>query len=702
MPSFALARQFAKSAVVKSIATALYVPGLRSLVPASVADYAGRRGADVHGILGTRLRGLPRPVDLPAIEQLLSVARQNVGSGALSKTSIIIPVFNKAELTRDCLRSLLSIVDVSTTEIIVVNNGSTDSTAELLTQCRDVIRVVDPGRNLGFVGGCNLGAAAANGGYLVFLNNDTILLPGWLDALVDTVERDTTIGAVGSMFIYPVGRLQEAGSIVWKDGSAHHYGGGASPLSRKFVFARDVDYCSGASLLVRRDLFNELGGFDERYAPGYYEDVDLCFGIRTLGKRVVFQPESRLVHYEGGTSGTDLATGMKKFQTINHKKFVSKWKPILETEQLPRSNANVERASDRKHSLPVVMVFDQKLPRPDRDAGSLRMLHILRSLQTWARVVFVPVFGAMESEYERWLTRDGIRVEGLPFWRKWRRENVRAVILSRPEVASRTFKDVRSYFPKAKIVYDMVDAHFVRLEREYQLTGDRNIRDQARAAKRAELTAARNADIVWCTTRADESILEKEIGKFESSIIPTIHLPRPRGHPASKRHGLLFVGNLYHRPNRDGLLFFLENVMPILHPGTELTIIGDGADEEILAFRSSGVDVCGWVDDVQPYTDKARVFVAPLRYGAGIKGKIGEAMASGLPVVTTTIGAEGMDLVHGKNVLIADEPDKLAAAVRSLLDNGDLWKRISDAGVEHVARNYSPDIVAKRISGSLD
>ena len=299
--------------------------------------------------------------------------------GEPPRTSIIIPVFNQAEYTFQCLRSLLREIDFGRDEVIVVDNASTDETRRVLAHFGQLVRVVSNEENRGFVEACNRGAAAARGRYLVFLNNDTEVLPGWLRHLVETVERDETIGAVGSMFLYPDGRVQEAGAGVWQSGEAFHYGWGASPDDRRYNFARDVDYCSGASLLIRKSLFDRLGGFDRRYAPAYYEDADLCFGVRSLGQRVVYQPASKLVHHEGGTAGTDTSTGFKHYQIVNRGKFVEKWRDTLVREHLPKSAANLGRAADRRRG-PALIVFDERVPTPDRDAGSARMFVILKSL----------------------------------------------------------------------------------------------------------------------------------------------------------------------------------------------------------------------------------------------------------------------------------------------------------------------------------
>jgi GT2 family glycosyltransferase len=299
------------------------------------------------------------------------------------QTSIIIPAFNKAAFTYQCIRSLMQEIDFGENEVIVIDNASTDETQRVLARFGDVLHIIRNEENRGFVDACNEGSAAACGRYLVFLTNDTKVLPGWLDQLVETIEANPPNGAVGSMFLYPDGSIQEAGAFVWSNGEAQHYGWRAAPDDRRFTFAREVDYCSAASLLIKKEIFDRLGGFDRRFEPAYYEDVDLCFGVRSLGYKVIYQPLSRLIHYEGVTAETDTSKGMKRFQITNREKFVAKWHEVLESEHLPKNLKQLTEASNRNRDWPRIVVFDERVPSPDRDAGSLRMFLILKTLAKW-------------------------------------------------------------------------------------------------------------------------------------------------------------------------------------------------------------------------------------------------------------------------------------------------------------------------------
>jgi GT2 family glycosyltransferase len=198
------------------------------------------------------------------------------------------------------------------------------------------VKVIRSRRNRGFLASANSGAEAAEGEVLVFLNNDTVLLPGWLEPLMRVLVDRPEAGAVGGRLLYPDGRLQEAGGLVFADGSAWKLGYGdtdaAAPL---YSYQREVDYCSGCLLATPRSLFLELGGFDKRYAPGFYEDTDYCFSVRDRGLRVYYEPQSCVVHVEGATAGTDLDSGPKRYQVVNQQKFARKWKRAL-TEQPER------------------------------------------------------------------------------------------------------------------------------------------------------------------------------------------------------------------------------------------------------------------------------------------------------------------------------------------------------------------------------
>lgn len=228
------------------------------------------------------------------------LVRRGAQSPTAPSVSIIVPVLERVDALTGCLKSLRRMVNAPPYEVVVVGNGTPDALIGALPE-QDFIVVVSLDVNLGFAGGCNWGARFASGQRLVFLNDDTEVTPGWLGALVEVAESSQRIGAVGSLLLDPDGRVQEAGSVLWRDGGTYQVGRGLSPRDFVATQIRSVDYCSACGLLVKRNAWDAVGGFDEAYYPAYHEDVDLCLSLRAHGFRTVFAPRARLRHYRGGS-----------------------------------------------------------------------------------------------------------------------------------------------------------------------------------------------------------------------------------------------------------------------------------------------------------------------------------------------------------------------------------------------------------------
>jgi GT2 family glycosyltransferase len=272
--------------------------------------------------------------DAGACPQLAVEWITNESQSPLESVSIVIPCYNGRSLTDACLESLLrNLPPQFSGEIIVVDDASTDDTHQSLQRWANQeprLQILRNPQNQGFVDTCNRGATEASGQYLIFLNNDVVLLPGWLPPLLELFRRFPQAGAIGGKLILPNGTLQEAGSCVFSDGSAMNFGRGDSRLNASlYSYVREVDYCSGALLATPRALFQELGGFDPMFRPGYYEDTDYCFKVRAKGYQVFYQPGAAVIHREGGTAGTDVAVGMKRHQVLNQSKFVERWSETL-------------------------------------------------------------------------------------------------------------------------------------------------------------------------------------------------------------------------------------------------------------------------------------------------------------------------------------------------------------------------------------
>ncbi len=641
-------------------------------------------------------------------EQPPSAARTGKGWYPLSfpifesiEVSIIIPVYNKSDYTFRCLCSIFE-NSARAYEVIVVDNASSDETPRMLEAMKG-LRVIRNERNEGFVAACNRGADAARGNHYLFLNNDTEVGEGWLEAILAPLS-DEKAGIVGAKLIYPNGKLQEAGCIIWQDATGWQYGRLDDPERPQYNYRREVDYCSGACLLIRKELWLRLGGFDPRYAPAYYEDTDLCFGARSLGYKVIYQPECRVVHYEGITAGTDTSKGYKSYQQVNYSKFRDKWREVLETahykgpEDLYLAR---ERGIDRR-----ILVVDHYFPTFDMDSGSLRMFSIVKILvEMGHKVIFWPDNLLYDERYGLELQRLGVEAvygeddfDFVEFMKEYGK-HIHLAILSRPHIAINYIYAVQNY-SNARIVYDTVDLCFLREERKAKVDALTAGRD----AKRTELLLTYLSQRTLVVSSVEEKILGEMGFADKVSILPNVHAPEPAHNTFENRHGLMFIGGFMHQPNEDGVVWFVEKILPLVHkeiPEVKFYVVGSHPSEAVKALASPDIVVTGYVEDVSPYFEGTRVFVSPLRYGAGIKGKIGQSMSYGLPVVTTSIGAEGMGLVDGQNCLICDDEEEFARRVVEVYNDRELWMRLSQNGTEHVMRCFSPEAVKAQLQAVL-
>lgn len=610
--------------------------------------------------------------------------------------SIIIPIYGKCDYTLRCLRSIANKPPVTAFEIIVINDCSPDNSAEIL-QPIEGIQLISNTHNQGFIRSCNIGAKAAKGQYLHFLNNDTEVTENWLDELVRTFKNLPGTGFAGSKLLYPDGKLQEAGGIIWQDGSAWNFGRYQNPLLPEFNYAREVDYCSGASIVVPKELFDELGGFDEHYLPAYGEDSDLALKIRDRGYRVIYQPLSVVIHHEGITSGTDVTQGTKHYQIENGKKLFQRWQERLKRHQI--NGTDVDNAKDRMADRRV-LVLDHCTPTPNQDAGSVTVFNLLLLLREMAfQVTFIPEDNFLYMPgYTQELQRNGIEVIYAPYVtsvEQHLKDSARhydLFFLFRPKVVERHLKTIGKFVPNAKILYHTVDLHYLRMTREAELLKDAGKKRKADEMKLRELAILRTVDasIVHSTTELE--ILSKELPDAKIHVFPLIMNVCGINKKFEERKDIVFVGGYQHPPNVDAVEYFVTKIMPLLRsrlPGVHFYAVGSQVPAEINALSCEDVIVTGFVENLNSLLDQMRVSVAPLRYGAGIKGKIGSAMAVGLPVVATSLAAEGMSLTDGDNILVAegDSAEQFAEAVVRLYLDKTLWNRISQNGLEF-AENF--------------
>jgi glycosyltransferase involved in cell wall biosynthesis len=364
-----------------------------------------------------------------------------------------------------------------------------------------------------------------------------------------------------------------------------------------------------------------------------------------------------------------------------------------------------------------VLVLGHWLPAMDRSAGGLRAFTILEILREEGYVV---VFGADREKLEHvWLF--GTEQELNQYEVIFERLNIEVlygskavlrhlhekgyeyqfVVLSYPEIAYRYLSYVRAYAINAQVVYDPVDLHWLRMKRESGIKDDDVLRQKSENYRQMERFNAAAADIVFAVTPEEKSQILEEVKNAKVEVIPTIHACVDKVKPLAGRKNLLFVGHYAHSPNEDAVCYFVKEIFHLIRqdiPGVVFYMVGSHITETVQSLASRDVVAVGYVPDLTPYLDGCRVFVAPLRYGAGIKGKIAQSMGFGLPVVTTSIGAEGMNLIDGEHVLIADSPAAFARAVVRLYTDDLLWEEMSQNALVHIKSNFSKAVVRTKLA----
>ena len=487
---------------------------------------------------------------------------------------------------------------------------------------------------------------------------------------------------------------------------AFNYGHGEDASDPRFGFARKCDYVSAAAVLIEAGFFEKLGGFDERYAPAFYEDTDLAFRVREAGRDVVCQPKSTVIHFGGASHGRDVSSGLKRYQISNQKKFRTRWKNRLASHY--ESDSNLEKSAIRL-SGPRALVIDATMLMPDRDAGSLRMFNLIKVLQEMGfAMTFLPSDLSGASEYVENLQQSGIQVACLPhvdsvetYLQKFGSE-FELCILSRPDTAEKNLDHVNLLCPNALVLYDTVDVHFLRRERELRLTGVAQSED---SIKKQELRAVRRAAGTIAVSEFDRGKFLEKVPNASIHVVSLIHEVQPQETPFSERDGILFIGGFQHGPNADAVLWFLNDIFPTVRswiPDIRFHIVGTNPPDEIRDRACDHIIVEGFVEDVEEQFASRRLSIAPLRYGSGVKGKINQSMAYGLPCVATHTAVEGMDLKKDSEILVAEAEHEFAEAVAKLYQNEELWTCLARNSVSSIERSYSAKVARQGLVKILE
>ncbi|MEA1943259.1 MAG: glycosyltransferase [Pseudomonadota bacterium] len=622
------------------------------------------------------------------------------------RVSIVIPAYNQIAFTLACIESVFRSAPAASFEILVGDDKSSDGTVAASKVDIPNVRWIRHDPNLGFVRNCNETARSARGSVLVFLNNDTLVLPRWLDELVDTLDADDSVGLAGSKLIYPDGRLQEAGGIFWQDGSAWNLGRFEDPRRPELSYARETDYISGASIALRRAVWEEMDGFDELFVPAYAEDADLAFRLRAAGYRTIFQPRSQLLHFEGVSSGTDTGSGIKAHQVTNLERFKERWSKVLAAH---RPNGEEPHLEKERGVARRALFVDLTTPEPDHDAGSVVAVECMRGLQAADfKVTFVPQDNFLWTpEFSAPLQRAGIETIYHPYYSRFapfveaRGGEFDLVFLHRYPTAERTLSDIRRHAPQARVALLNADLHYLREMREAELAGDPERIREAERTRERELAVMAAVDLVLTHSTVERDILAEALGPEKVMLLPLIHDAAPTPAAFSERRSIGFLGGFAHPPNVDAVDWFLDEVWPRVREvddTAEFALAGSKMPDRFRKLHGrDGITVLGFVESLEAYFNAIRVSVVPLRVGAGAKGKVAASLAAGVPCVSTPVGVEGMQLAANREIAVAETAEALAAQILQVFEDEAAWRRYRDHGLAYADRVTSRRALREQI-----
>ncbi len=620
--------------------------------------------------------------------------------------SIIIPVSDGAgradcpEVYR-CLRAVFSNTDYVPYEVIVADSSRT----AVLSEIQEVVSgiwVIRQKPDTGYLKSCNLAVREARGSYVVFLHYGVQVQLNWLYPLVQCMERRKA-GLAGGKLIGLDGRLWEAGGIVWNRAQLQSYGRGKNPDLSDYTYLREVDFISGGVVMAEKKLWEEIGGLEESYGSVAYACADLAFSVRKKGKPVLYQPECIAAYGKGSLDGC----GETEREEKDRDRFLEKWGREL-AGQYPEGK-HILAACERKQERKTVVFVSERIPAYDKDAGSRTLdFYIQEFLSRGYLVKFIPENFTAEEPYTHRLEQMGVEVlagkhyqKAVMHWIYRYHKDLEFAFLNYPNASMKYIEVFRKL--GIPVMYYGVDLHYLRLRREYELLGHPYLEEEARSFYEKEAWLITHSDVVYYPSAVETQIVEQEfhqtnvrqlmINIYDSSRIQNRYVP-------GERTGIMFVGGYRHAPNVDAVLWFGKQIFPEIYRELKIPfyIIGGDMPAEIRSMEAEGTEKLGALTDreLEEMYQKVRMVVVPLRYGAGIKGKVIEALYQGVPVVTTTIGMEGIPN-EGGAAAVADDERSFAGQVIALYRAEDTLKQMSLKGQEIIKKYYSRDAAWEKI-----
>ncbi|WP_215224155.1 glycosyltransferase [Echinicola shivajiensis] len=542
--------------------------------------------------------------------------------------------------------------------------------------------------------------SSTNSDLIAFWNGKTILESGSLQELVQNMKSNPDWAAISGKTLAEDGLIKSAGSYINPDFELTSYGKFDLPTHPKYNLIREIDALDEVFAMFKVKELQAQNGLNENFRSLPHAFTDLVLRIKMkAGKKTIYTPLLTFSSKEKTGTAETISIGTNLLKTSYPKYF--------DKIELNKEEELVRRFLPKK----TILFIDIFLPEYDKDSGSVRALHLLKMLKRLGyHVIFVPRKGDKNEPYYTQFRNLGIEI----LYAYPDRSGMKKLLLNilpsvdiawicRPQL-NQEFEWIFKQNPKIKWIYDTIDLHYIRLSREAELTGSQKLKRKANKFHQLELDLASKADVSFTVTSEEKNLLKKQSIK-QVEVIPNIHEVHPSATSKgfSEREGLLFIGSYNHPPNIDAVVWMIEEIMPIIWKeyAIPVTLLGSAPTEKVKALASNLVKVPGFVQDVEPYFVNQRLFVAPLRYGAGMKGKIGQSLAYQLPIITTDIGAEGMGLKDGENVMLADNKENFAAQILKAYYDEILWKKLSNNSAK-VLEPFTPEVIEKELAKVLE